>query len=182
MAVKIRLQRYGRKKSAFFHIVVADNRAPRDGKFIERLGSYNPNTNPATIELDFDKTFAWVKDGAQPTDTCRAILSYKGVLHRYHLHRGVVKGAFTEEQAQAKFEEWLTQKTTKIEGKKTTLAEAKETSLKERLERESKIKQARAERIAAKNTPPAEEPAAEVEASAPAEEPAAENTETTPTE
>ena len=100
MPVKIRLARHGRKRHAFYHIVVADSRAPRDGRLIERIGSYNPNTNPATIELDFDKALNWLKNGAQPTDTCRAILSYKGVLMKKHLLEGVKKGAFDEAEAE----------------------------------------------------------------------------------
>ena len=97
MATKIRLQRHGKKGKPFYYVVVADSRAPRDGRFIERLGSYNPNTNPATIDINFDKTLDWVNKGAQPTDTCRAILSYKGVLYKKHLEGGVKKGALTAE-------------------------------------------------------------------------------------
>ena len=118
MATKIRLQRHGKKGNAFYYIVVADARAPRDGRFIERLGSYNPNTNPATIDINFDKTLAWVNDGAQPTDTCRAILSYKGVLYKKHLEGGLKKGALTEEQVEEKFQAWLDQKAGKIPARK----------------------------------------------------------------
>ena len=107
MATKIRLQRFGKKGKPFYHVVVADSRSPRDGKFIERLGSYNPNTNPATIDINFEKALEWVNSGAQPTDTCRAILSYKGVLYKKHLEGGVKKGALTAEQAEAKFNEWV---------------------------------------------------------------------------
>src|ERR1043165_3905273 len=114
MAVKIRLQRHGKKDSAYYHMVVADGRAPRDGKFIERLGMYNPTTNPATIEIDFDSTVDWMMKGAQPTDTCRAILSYKGVLLKKHLLEGVKKGALTEDQANTKFNKWLEDKSGKI--------------------------------------------------------------------
>ena len=99
MAVKIRLARHGKKGFAFYHIVAADSRAPRDGKFIEKLGTYNPNTNPATIDLNFEKALGWLLKGAQPTDTCRAILSYKGVMYKKHLLDGVAKGAFTEAEA-----------------------------------------------------------------------------------
>lgn len=106
MATKIRLQRHGRKSYAFYQIVVADSRAPRDGKFIERIGSYNPNTNPATISLDFDRALYWVEVGAQPTDTVRAILSKEGVMLMKHLRGGVKKGAFTEEEAQRRFDAW----------------------------------------------------------------------------
>lgn len=181
MATKIRLQRHGKKGKPFYHIIVADARAPRDGRFIERLGSYNPNTNPATIDINFDKTLDWVNNGAQPTDTCRAILSYKGVLYKKHLQGGVQKGALTEEQAEAKFQAWLEQKEGKITGKKSGLVSAKEEARKAALAAEAKKKQDRAAAIAAKNTPPAEEveeqetPAAEAEPEAPvAEAPVAE--------
>lgn len=143
MSTRIRLQRHGRKGRAFFHIVVADQRAKRDGRFIEKLGIYNPNTNPATIDLDFDRAAHWVKSGAEPSDTARAILSYKGVMMYDHLMRGVTKGALTEDQAKAKFEQWMESKTSKIEGKKDTLAKARETEEQERLERERKIKESR---------------------------------------
>jgi len=157
MATKIRLQRHGKKGSPFYYIVVADARAPRDGRFIERLGSYNPNTNPATIDINFDKTLDWVNSGAQPTDTCRAILSYKGVLYKKHLQGGVKKGALTEEQAVAKFEAWLEQKAGKITGKKENLGKAKDDARKAALAAEAKKKEEKAAAIAAKNTPPAEE-------------------------
>ncbi|WP_285010160.1 30S ribosomal protein S16 [Pedobacter faecalis] len=160
MATKIRLQRFGKKGKPFFHVVVADSRSPRDGKFIERLGSYNPNTNPATIELNFDKTLDWVNKGAQPTDTCRAILSYKGVLYKKHLEGGVKKGALTQEQAEAKFAEWLSAKDNKIEGKKESLTKSKEELKQAALAAESKKKAERAEALAAKNAP-VEEPAEE---------------------
>ena len=110
MAVKIRLARHGKKGFAFYHIVAADSRAPRDGKFIEKLGTYNPNTNPATIDLNFEKALDWLLKGAQPTDTCRAILSYKGVMYKKHLLGGVAKGAFSESDAEAKFNKWLSEK------------------------------------------------------------------------
>ncbi|MDP4851565.1 MAG: 30S ribosomal protein S16, partial [Saprospiraceae bacterium] len=106
MAVKIRLQRMGRKKSPFYHIVIADARAPRDGRFIERIGSYNPMTKPATIDIDRDKAFEWLNNGAQPTDTVNAILRFKGVLYKKHLMRGVKKGALTLEQADEKHTSW----------------------------------------------------------------------------
>ncbi|MCJ8211745.1 30S ribosomal protein S16 [Mucilaginibacter sp. RS28] len=157
MATKIRLQRHGKKSRAFYYIVVADSRAPRDGRFIERLGSYNPNTNPATIDINFDKTLDWVNNGAQPTDTCRAILSYKGVLYRKHLQGGVAKGAFTQEVADQKFAAWLEQKDGKITGKKSSLTNAKEEARRAALAAEAKKKEDRAAAIAAKNTPPAEE-------------------------
>lgn len=171
MATKIRLQRHGKKGKPFYYIVVADARAPRDGRFIERLGSYNPNTNPATIDINFDKTLDWVNNGAQPTDTCRAILSYKGVLYKKHLEGGVKKGALTEEQAVAKFEAWLTQKDSKITGKKDSLVTAKQDARKAALAAEAKKKEVKAAAIIAKYTPPAEEvEVAEEEVEAPVAE------------
>jgi small subunit ribosomal protein S16 len=161
MATKIRLQRHGKKGRPFYYIVVADARAPRDGRFIERLGSYNPNTNPATIDINFDKTLTWVNNGAQPTDTCRAILSYKGVMYKKHLQGGVKKGALTEEQAEAKFTAWLEQKDGKITSKKTDLTSAKDQARKNALAAEAKKKEDKAAAIAAKNTPPADEVAEE---------------------
>lgn len=163
MPTKIRLQRHGKKGYAFFHVVVADSRAPRDGKFIEKLGVYNPNTNPATIDIDFDKSLYWVKTGAQPTDTCRALLSYKGVLHKDHLDRGVLKGALTQEQADKKFEAWLADKEGKIQGKKDMLSKSREELEKAKLKAEQEAKDKKAAEIAAKNTP---EPVAEEEAPA----------------
>jgi len=178
MATKIRLQRHGKKGKPFYYIVVADARAPRDGRFIERLGSYNPNTNPATIDINFDKTLDWVNNGAQPTDTCRAILSYKGVLYKKHLQGGLKKGALTEEQVESKFQAWLDQKDGKITGKKESLTTAKQDARKAALAAEAKKKEEKAAAIAAKNTPPVEETeevAEEVEApAAEAETPAAE--------
>ncbi len=114
MPVKIRLQRKGRKKRPFYHIVIADARAPRDGKFIEKIGVYNPMTKPATIDIDRDKAYDWIMKGAQPTDTVRAILRFKGVLYRKHLMRGVKKGALTQEEADKKYEEWIEAKEAKI--------------------------------------------------------------------
>jgi small subunit ribosomal protein S16 len=174
MATKIRLQRHGKKGKPFYYIVVADARAPRDGRFIERLGSYNPNTNPATIDINFDKTLDWVNNGAQPTDTCRAILSYKGVMYKKHLEGGVKKGALTDEQAAEKFQAWLDQKDGKITGKKDSLTTAKADARKAALAAEAKKKEDRAAAIVAKNTPPAEEvEVAEEEAEAPVAEIAA---------
>jgi small subunit ribosomal protein S16 len=160
--VKLRLARRGRKKLALYDVIVADARAPRDGRFIEKIGTYNPNSNPATINLDDDKALDWLMKGAQPTDTVRAMLSYRGVLFRKHLQVGVNKGAVTQEQADARFAEWKTQKENKISGKVDTLAQKKAAADKARLEAESKKREARAEAINRKNTPPAEEaPAAE---------------------
>lgn len=170
MPTKIRLQRHGKKAYAFFHIVVADNRAPRDGKFIEKIGTYNPNTNPATIDIDMDRAFEWVKEGAAPTDTCRAILSYKGVMFRHHLYRGVQKGALTQEQADAKLAKWMEEKAAKVESKKTGLSTAAVSADKKRLEAEKAANEARSAKIAAKNAAPVAEAKSE-------EAPAAENTE-----
>jgi small subunit ribosomal protein S16 len=114
MSVKIRLQRHGRSKAPFYHIVVADARAPRDGRFIEKLGTYNPLTKPATIDIDRDKAFDWIMKGAQPTDTVRAMLRLKGVMFKKHLQRGVAKGAMTQEQADAKWNEWVNAKEAKL--------------------------------------------------------------------
>ncbi|MFN5296596.1 MAG: 30S ribosomal protein S16, partial [Flavobacteriales bacterium] len=125
MAVKLRLQRHGKKGSPFYHIVAADSRSPRDGKFIERIGSYNPNTNPATIQLDNSKALQWLNNGAQPTDTVRAMLSYTGVLYRQHLQKGVLKGALTQEEADKRFEAWVAEKGSKIQGKKDRLVKEK---------------------------------------------------------
>ncbi len=173
MAVKIRLQRHGKKGMAFFHIVIADGRAPRDGKFIEKIGTYNPTTNPATINIDSDKALTWLKNGAQPTDTCRAILSYKGVMYKNHLNGGIAKGALTQEQADAKFEKWLADKENKVSGKVNSLATAKKDAYSTRMAAESAAKEAKAAKIVIKNTPPpvVEEAAApEVEAETPTAE------------
>ena len=150
MAVKIRLQRHGKKDSAFFHVVVADGRAPRDGKFIEKLGVYNPSTNPATIDINFDKTLDWVMKGAQPTDTCRAILSYKGVMLKKHLLDGVKKGALTEAQVEQKFTKWLEEKDGKISSKKDRLAGDDTKKKSDQAKAETTSKEAKAAKIAAK--------------------------------
>ncbi|HAW06165.1 MAG TPA: 30S ribosomal protein S16, partial [Saprospirales bacterium] len=123
MPVKIRLTRQGRKKRPYYHIVIADARAPRDGKFIERIGMYNPMTKPATIEIDRAKAFEWLEKGAQPTNTARAILRFTGVMYMKHLQRGVSKGAHTQEQADAKLESWLAEKQTKIDAGKAETAQ-----------------------------------------------------------
>jgi small subunit ribosomal protein S16 len=126
MPVKIRLQRHGRKGKPFYWVVAADARSKRDGRSLEKLGTYNPNTNPATIELDIDATVKWLQNGAQPTDTARAILSYKGAMLKNHLAGGVRKGALTEEQAEAKFQAWLDEKTAKVSDKESKLTKAKD--------------------------------------------------------
>ena len=150
MPVKIRLTRHGRKGNPYYHIVIADSRAPRDGRFIERLGLYDPNTNPATIEIDFDRSLEWLQKGAQPTETCRAILSYKGVLMKKHLLDGVKKNAFTEEEAEKRFDAWLKEKESKIEAKREKIRKGVEEEKKKRIEDESKIREAKAREIAKK--------------------------------
>ena len=166
MAVKIRLQRHGKKNFAFFHIVVADSHAPRDGRFIEQIGSYNPNTNPASIVLKSDRALAWLKVGAQPTLVCRRILSYEGVLLRHHLDGGVAKGALTQEQADAKWNAWKAERDAKIEAKKQGLTMAAIEARKAAKAEEAKVNAARAEAIARR--------AAEIAAAKAAEEAAAE--------
>ena len=151
MAVKIRLARRGRKKLAMFDVVVADARAPRDGRFVEKIGTYNPNTNPATVVLNEKQAIQWVLKGAQPTDTVRAILSYKGIMYAKHLQVGVNKGAITQEQADAKFEAWKAEKEVKIQTKSSTLQQSKAKSKAARLEAEAKVSNTRADNIAAKN-------------------------------
>ena len=150
MATKMRLQRFGKKGQAYFHIVIADGRAPRDGRFIEKIGIYNPITRPADIQLDFDRALYWVKTGAQPTETVEAILKYTGVAYMHHLLKGVTKGAMTEEQAQAKFEEWKTVKSGKIESAKKEITQKSRSEDKKRLEAEEKVNQAKADVLAKK--------------------------------
>jgi small subunit ribosomal protein S16 len=150
MAVKIRLARHGKKGHAFYHIVVADSRAPRDGKFIEKLGVYNPNTNPASISVNFDAALSWLNTGAQLTETTRAILSYKGVLLRKHLNGGVQKGAFTSEEAERRFDAWMQSKEQKIAEKKIALEAAKTDGKRARILVEVKRKEAKAEVVAQK--------------------------------
>ncbi len=150
MPVKIRLARHGRKRNAFYHIVVADSRSPRDGKYIERIGSYNPNTNPATINLDFEKAINWLGNGAQPTDTAKAILSYEGVMMKRHLLAGVKKGAFDEATAEVKFEAWKKEKEAKINAKKDGLSKNAGEAAKARLEAETKVNTDRVEAMAKK--------------------------------
>lgn len=173
MATKIRLQRHGRKSYAFYSIVVADSRAPRDGKFTEKLGTYNPNTDPATVDLNFDRALYWVETGAQPTDTVRNILSREGVLLMKHLRGGVKKGAFDEAAAQAKFEAWKNSKNQELDAEKAKQAEAKKAAYEQRIEAEKKVNEEIAKKVAEKKA--AEEKAkAEAEAAKAAEEKAAE--------
>ena len=186
MAVKIRLQRHGHKDYAFYPIVIADSRAPRDGRFIERIGSYNPNTNPATISLNFERALYWVNVGAQPTDTVRNILSREGVMLMKHLQGGVKKGAFDEAEAQRRFDAWKAEKAAKLEAVKNQEREGKKAAAKKALEEETKKNEAKAEAVAKKRAEIAAAKAAEqaakaaeaAAAAAPAEEaPAAEATE-----
>ena len=151
MAVRIRLARKGRKQKAYYHIVVADSRSPRDGRYIEKIGAYNPITNPATIELDFDKALGWLQNGALPTDTCRAVLSYKGVMIKKHLLEGVKKGAFDEAEANRRFDEWIKQNEAKIEAKKSSLEKSQDDELGQKLNAEKKINEARAAKLAKRN-------------------------------
>ncbi len=161
MAVKIRLARHGKKGYPVYHIVVADSRSPRDGKFIEKLGTYNPNTNPATININIDSAVKWLNNGAQPTDTCRNILSYKGVLMKRHLLGGVKKGAFTMEVAEERFEKWLAEKAAIINAKIDGLAQNEASDKAARLAEEQKLNKQRIEAIAKKNAPVEEEVATE---------------------
>ena len=172
MATKIRLQRHGRKKRAFYHIVVADSRAPRDGRFIEKIGTYNPITNPATIELDVNKATEWLLKGAEPTDTAAAILSHKGAKYKKHLQVGVNKGAITQEQADQKFAEWVAEKDNKVQSKVDGLSQARSEQRAAALKAEEAKKEAIAakiqERLAAEAA--ANAPAVEATEEAPAEE------------
>lgn len=186
MAVKIRLARRGRKKRAMYDVVIADARAPRDGRFIEKIGTYNPNIDPAAINIDNDKAFDWIMKGAQPTDTVKAMLSYRGVMFRKHLQIGVIKGALTQEQADAKLAEWVEAKEAKISGKVESLSKAQADAKKAKLDAETKVKEARAEALAARlaeeeaaNAPAEEEVEAEeaTEAAEGEEAPAAEASE-----
>ena len=171
MSVKIRLARKGRKKQAYYHVVVADSRSPRDGRFIEKIGIYNPLTDPATIDINFEKALGWLQNGAQPTDTCRAILQYKGVMMKKHLLEGVKKGAFDEAEADRRFNEWLKGKEEKIEMKKSGLEKLGEDARKRRLEAEKVIREARAAELAKKAAALAAEAEAAAKAAAAAETP-----------
>ncbi len=143
MSVKIRLQRHGKKGKPFYWIVAADSRVKRDGKLLEKLGTYNPNTNPATIDLDVDGAVKWLQNGAQPTDTAKAILSYKGAMLKNHLAGGVRKGALTEEQAEEKFNAWLEEKTGKVAAKVEGLSKAKADADAKILAAEKEVNEAR---------------------------------------
>ncbi len=157
MATRIRLQRHGKKSKAFFHLVVADSRAKRDGKFIEKLGTYNPNTNPATIEINFESALKWVRTGAEMSETARALLSYKGILYKNHLINGIKKGALTEADVETKFAAWQSEKDGKINAKKDGLAGNASAAKAAAMKAETEANAARAKAIEAKNTPEVEE-------------------------
>ncbi|WP_317165136.1 30S ribosomal protein S16 [Draconibacterium halophilum] len=179
----MRLTRHGRKRYAYYHIVVADSRAPRDGRYIERIGTYNPNTDPATIDLDFDKAYDWLVKGAQPTDTVRAILSYKGVMYKKHLAGGVKKGAFDEAEAEKRLENWLSEKEAKIQAKIDRLKGEADAETQKQLDAEKKINEDRAAAIAAREAElvaEAEAAVAAERAEAAAEEEASAEVEETP--
>ncbi len=171
MATRIRLQRHGRSKRPYYYIVVADSRSRRDGKFIDRIGDYNPLTVPATINVDFDKAFDWVMKGAQPSETCSKILSYKGVLYKKHLARGVRKGALTEEQMETKMTEWLSTQDNKVAAHIETVSKKKEAAKAAKLVEEAAKNEAYAAKLEAANTP------AEEVVETPAEDVVAEATE-----
>lgn len=143
MSVKIRLQRHGKKGKPFYWVVAADARAKRDGKYLEKLGTYNPNVNPAVIDLDIDKAVTWLQNGAQPTDTARGILSYKGAMLKNHLAGGVAKGALTQEQADEKFTAWLDEKAGKVNAKKDGLSKAEADAKAKALAAEKAVNEAR---------------------------------------
>jgi len=176
MPVKIRLQRHGKKGKPFYWVVAADSRSKRDGKFLEKIGTYDPNTNPATIDINVDSAVQWLHNGAQPTDTARAILSYKGALLKHHLDGGVRKGALTQEQADAKFAAWLEEKDSKVNAKKDGLSTEKADAKAKALEAEKKVNE---DRIAAKKEAVAEEAAEETTAEAEENTTSEENTEET---
>ena len=172
--VKIRLHRHGKKGKPFYWIVAADARTKRDGKYLEKLGTYNPNFNPAQIELDIDGTVKWLQNGAQPTDTAKSILSYRGAMLKNHLVGGVRKGALTEEQAEAKFQAWLEEKNAKVDAKKSDLVKAKEAEAVKQFEAEKATNEARiaaaapvVEEVIEETAPVVEEVAAEAEEATP---------------
>lgn len=174
MAVKIRLQRHGKKGKPYFYIVAADGRTKRDGRYIERIGNYNPNTNPATIELDHEKALKWMQNGAVPTDTARAILSYKGVLYHNHLLKGVAKGAFSEAEAEKRFNKWLEDKEGLIQAKRDNLSKSADEERAARIKAEKEVSDARAKELEAANSELSEEVAEATEEVAEAAEETAE--------
>ena len=174
MATKIRLQRHGKKGKPFYHVVAADARAKRDGRFIEKIGTYNPNTNPATIEVKHDRALYWLGVGAQPTDTTRAILKHTGAIYHNHLLKGVAKGALTEAEATKRFEAWYSEKQAKIEAKRNSISSAADKTKAEQIAAEKKVSNERAAKIAAAASEMAAEAAAAAEAAEAAPEAAAE--------
>lgn len=166
MATRIRLQRHGKKNQPFYHLVVADGRAPRDGRYIERLGTYNPMTNPAEVKINFDRALYWVEVGAAPSDTARAILKHEGVYLMKHLRGGIAKGALTENDAQRKFDAWKQERESKVSNIKREAADKARKIAKERLEAETKVKEAISAKVAAKNAAAAEAEAAAAEEAA----------------
>ena len=174
MPTKIRLQRHGKKGRPFYHIVIADGRAPRDGRFIEKIGTYNPISKPAEIDLQFDRALYWLQTGAQPSDTVRALLSFEGVLMKNHLLNGVKKGALTDEQAELKYQEWLEAKRAKKESAAKEIENKERTETKKRLEAEAKIKEARLEEIAKRRAAEIEKQVEEAKAKQAAQAAAAE--------
>jgi small subunit ribosomal protein S16 len=182
MPTKIRLQRHGKKGRPFYHIVIADGRAPRDGRFIEKIGTYNPVEKPAEIILDFDRAIYWLQTGAQPTDTVRNILSYRGVLYKNHLLKGVTKGALSAEQAEVKFQEWMEAKTAKIENATKEIENAERAEKKKLLDAETKINEDRAAEIAKKRADEVEKQVAEAQAKQAAAKAEAEQVEEKPAE
>jgi len=176
MATRIRLQRHGKKNQPFYHIVIADGRAPRDGRFIEKIGAYNPLTHPATINIDFDRALYWVETGASPSDTVRSILKHEGVYLMKHLRGGIVKGAMSELEAEKKFADWKQEKESKVSNVKREAADQTRNEGKKRLEAENKVREAIAKKVAAKY---AVEAAKEAKAEAEAVEEAVEQDVTT---
>lgn len=174
MPVRIRLQRHGKKGKPFYWIVAADGRAKRDGRFLEKLGTYNPNTNPASIDLSIDDAVRWLENGAQPSETARRILSYKGVLMKHHLNVGVRKGAFTEEEAEKKYQAWLTEKEQKISQKEEGLEKARAEERARALQAEKEANEKRAKAAAEEEAPEEEAAEASPEAADASETPAAE--------
>ena len=173
MPVKLRLQRHGKKGKPFYWLVAADSRSKRDGRYLEKIGTYNPNTNPAIVNIDIDKAINWLDKGAQPTDTARTLLSYRGVMYKYHLNGGIRKGAFTQEEADKKFEIWLEEKNTKIQAKKDNLSKDQTKAKAKRLEAEKAASEKRLADAAAAEAEAVAKKAAE-EAAPPEEAPAAE--------
>ena len=161
MATRIRLQRFGKKNQAFYHLVIADGRAPRDGRFIEQIGTYNPLTHPATVNINFDRALYWVEAGASPSDTARSILKHEGIYLMKHLRGGIAKGAITQLDADRKFYAWKQEKDSKLGNLKREISEKQRTELKKRLDAETKVKEATSAKVAAKY---AKEAAAEVAA------------------